>query len=89
MADKMQGVIVPIGISGTEGGLGRMFTFQRPKFTVVVGGPYYLAPLDRKNRDASMQRNTDEIMCRIAALLPSAYRGEYAEHPRLKELIAS
>jgi 1-acyl-sn-glycerol-3-phosphate acyltransferase len=33
-----------------------------------------------------MQRATDEIMCRIAALLPEKYRGVYANHPRLKEL---
>jgi 1-acyl-sn-glycerol-3-phosphate acyltransferase len=89
LADRMRGVIVPVGISGTEGGLGRMFTLQRPKFTVVVGEPYRLSPLNRKNRDVSMQHNTDEIMCRIAALLPPAYRGEYAEHPRLNELITS
>jgi 1-acyl-sn-glycerol-3-phosphate acyltransferase len=89
LADKMQGVLVPIGISGTEGGLGRMFAFQRPKFTVIVGEPYRLPRLEREDRDASLQRNTDEIMCRIAALLPPAYRGVYAEHPRLKELIAN
>jgi hypothetical protein len=28
-------------------------------------------------------------MCRIAAMLPEKYRGVYAEHPRLKELLAS
>jgi 1-acyl-sn-glycerol-3-phosphate acyltransferase len=32
---------------------------------------------------------TDEIMCRIAALLPPAYRGVYSDHPRLKELLTS
>ena len=89
LADKVQGVIVPVGIAGTEGGLKRMFTFQRPKFSVIVGEPFQLTPLDRKNRDESLQRNTDEIMCRIAALVPPAYRGVYAGHPRLKELIAS
>jgi hypothetical protein len=26
-------------------------------------------------------------MCRIAAILPEKYRGFYAEHPRLKELL--
>ena len=87
LADKMQGLIVPVGISGTEGGLGRMFTFQRPKFNLIVGEPFRLPALDRKNRDASLQQNTDEIMCRIAALLPPKYRGVYAKHPRLKELI--
>ncbi len=28
-------------------------------------------------------------MCQIAAILPEKYRGIYAEHPRLKELLAS
>jgi 1-acyl-sn-glycerol-3-phosphate acyltransferase len=35
-----------------------------------------------------LKQYTDEIMCRIAALLPERYRGVYAEHPRLKELLA-
>ena len=87
LADKMQGMIVPIGISGTEGGLRRMFTFQNPKFMVIVGEPFRLPLLDRKNRDVSLQQNTDEIMCRIAALLPPRYRGVYAKHPRTKELV--
>lgn len=26
-------------------------------------------------------------MCRIAVTLPAAYRGMYADHPRLKELL--
>ena len=89
LADKMRGVIVPIGISGTEDGLRRMFTFQRPKFTVIVGEPFHLPPLDRKNREASLHNNTDELMCRIAALLPPEYRGVYSGHPRLDELIAN
>jgi hypothetical protein len=27
-------------------------------------------------------------MCQIGAMLPEKYRGFYAEHPRLKELLA-
>jgi 1-acyl-sn-glycerol-3-phosphate acyltransferase len=34
-----------------------------------------------------MRQVTDEIMCQIAALLPESYRGVYADHPRLKELL--
>ncbi len=88
LADKMDGVIVPIGISGTERGLKKMFTFQRPKFRVLVGEPYCLPPLDRKQREAFLQRNTDEIMCRIAILLPQKYQGAYANHPHLQNLLA-
>jgi len=36
-----------------------------------------------------MREATDEIMCRIGAILPQNYRGVYADHPRLKELLNS
>ena len=52
-----------------------------------VGEPFRLPPVDRKDREASLQRNTDEIMCRIAAMIPPEYWGVYANHPRLKELL--
>jgi 1-acyl-sn-glycerol-3-phosphate acyltransferase len=87
LADKMDGAIIPIGIAGTENSLKKMFTFQRPKFTAIVGEPFQLPQLDRQDRETSLQRNTEEIMCRIAALLPPRYRGFYAHHPRLKELL--
>ncbi len=43
--------------------------------------------MDRKDREAFLQEQTDEIMCRIAALLPPKYRGVYADHSRLRELL--
>jgi 1-acyl-sn-glycerol-3-phosphate acyltransferase len=46
-----------------------------------------LPPLPRGNRDEVLKKYTDEIMCHIAALLPERYRGVYADHPRLKELL--
>lgn len=87
LADKLDGVIVPVGVAGTEGGLKRMLTLQRPKFSAVVGKPFRLPLLERKDRERALKRNTDEIMCRIAVLLPHKYRGVYAENPRLKELL--
>ena len=44
--------------------------------------------MDRENRQAWLTQYTDEIMCRIAALLPEQYRGFYADHPRLMELLS-
>jgi 1-acyl-sn-glycerol-3-phosphate acyltransferase len=61
----------------------------RPHLYVRFGTPFTLPLLDRKSREASLQCNTDEIMCRIAAMLPEMYRGVYAQHPRLKELLAN
>lgn len=87
LADKVDCPIVPVGISGSENSLKRMFTLQRPKITVNVGEPFKLPPIDRKNHEASLKRNTDEIMCQVAALLPPQYRGVYADHPRLIALL--
>ena len=58
------------------------------KITITAGVPFKLAPLPRENRDAVLKQDIDEIMCRIAAMLPERYRGVYAGHPRLKELLA-
>ena len=41
-----------------------------------------------RERDVALKQYTDEIMCRIAALIPEKYRGVYANHPRLKEILA-
>jgi 1-acyl-sn-glycerol-3-phosphate acyltransferase len=87
LADKAKVPIIPGAITGTEDGVRRVLTLKRPKVRLHFGEPYRLPPLDRKNRDASLARNTDEIMCRIAMYLPPSYRGVYADHPRLKELL--
>jgi 1-acyl-sn-glycerol-3-phosphate acyltransferase len=55
---------------------------------VRVGEPFHVALEKGTDRDAALQAATDEIMCRIAALLPQSERGYYANHPRLKELVA-
>ena len=78
--------IVPVGLSGTETALGKMLTLQKPVITARFGPPFKIPPLDRTNRDEALKQYTDEIMCRIAVLLPEKYRGFYREHPRLLEL---
>lgn len=82
--------IVPVGLTGTEDRLvvERLKHFKKSEIKIVVGAPFNLPPIPRENRDAVLKQYTDEIMCRIAALLPEKYRGVYAENPRLKELLA-
>lgn len=82
--------IMPAGIVGTRDRefFGTLRRFRRPHIRVQLGFPFTLPPLDGKDREAVIQVYTDEIMCRIAALLPQDYRGAYADHPRLKELLA-
>jgi 1-acyl-sn-glycerol-3-phosphate acyltransferase len=89
LAAKTAVPIIPIAIWGTEDKIvyQRLRRFQRLQITIRVGQPFELPPMPRKNRDEYLQQSTDEIMCRIAALLPPQYRGVYAEHPRLQALL--
>lgn len=80
--------IVPVSIIGSEKVNRAWARLRRPHVTIRVGKPYILPPMDRDNRQAWLTRYTDEIMCRIAALLPEQYRGFYADHPRLMELLS-
>lgn len=82
--------IVPAGIIGTrDREVTALFRhLRRPHITVRIGAPFTLPRLDGKDREATIQEYTDEIMCRIAALLPPDYRGIYADHPRLNEFLA-
>ncbi len=79
--------ILPVGIIGSDHVYAEWAKFRRPKIIMNFGEPYYLPAFDRDDRQAWLSRCTDEIMCRIAALLPPGYRGFYAEHPRLQELL--
>ncbi len=87
LADKAQVDVVPMGFYGSEGALKKIFTLKYPALYVRVGERFRLPASDPANRAQSLEENTDEIMCRIAALLPPEYRGVYADHPRLKELL--
>ena len=87
LADRAGQVpIIPIAISGTEKLFNEIAHLHRPNIQVCIGEAFQLPKLDRNIRDESLLRNTDEIMCQIALLLPSKYWGVYAQHPRLAHL---
>lgn len=89
LAAKTQVPVVPVALTGTEDRLvkSRLKRLRRLDITISVGEPFMLPPMDRHDREGYLQTQTDEIMCRIAALLPLKYRGVYAAHPRLQELL--
>jgi 1-acyl-sn-glycerol-3-phosphate acyltransferase len=87
MADKARVPLVPVGITGTEDIIKKILHFQKPHVVIHYGDPFTLPPMDRKDPKAWLKNCTEEIMCRIAVLVPPAYRGFYADHPRLKELM--
>ena len=91
LAAKLGYPILPAGITGSFDPLffGQLKRLKRPRIMVNVGPAFNLAPLpsESQGRDEALKKDTDEIMCRIAALLPEDYRGFYAQHPRLEELL--
>lgn len=89
LASKMGWQIVPVAISGTEDRifLDALKHFRRTHIQLRAGKSFTLPPFPKENREEVLQQYTDEIMCRIAWMLPEKNRGYYAEHPRLKELL--
>jgi 1-acyl-sn-glycerol-3-phosphate acyltransferase len=89
LATKIGAPIVPVGVTGTEDSIvfSRLMRLRRLDLSVRIGEPFTLPRLPVGDREAALERYTDEIMCRIAALLPDDHRGYYRGHPRLKELL--
>jgi 1-acyl-sn-glycerol-3-phosphate acyltransferase len=84
--------IVPVALTGTEDAdvVARLKKFRKLKITITAGDEMYFPP-DVKSargadRDALLQSAMDEVMCRIAAMLPETYRGYYRDFPRTREL---
>jgi 1-acyl-sn-glycerol-3-phosphate acyltransferase len=91
LASKSGYPVLPVAVTGTEDRaiLENLTHFRRSKITATAADLMYIDVPKGKGREEAMRRATDEIMCRIAALLPEKYRGVYADHPRLKELLKS
>jgi 1-acyl-sn-glycerol-3-phosphate acyltransferase len=81
--------IIPVAVTGTEDAVvkSRWKRFQRLHITLTAGEPFILPPMKGADREHLMHEATDEVMCRIAALLPESYRGYYKDFPRVKELL--
>lgn len=81
--------IVPVGIAGTEDYFHSLLRLRKPRISLTFGPPFLPPPMDRNHRNESLKMLTDEIMCRIAILLPPKYWGYYKDHPRLIEMLAN
>lgn len=89
LAELSKAPILPVAIAGSETVMRGIMRLKKPPVRIQFGKPFKLPALDRENREEGLKRNTDEIMCRIAAMLPEKYWGVYADHPRLKEILQS
>ncbi|MEP7356112.1 MAG: lysophospholipid acyltransferase family protein [Anaerolineales bacterium] len=86
LADRAKVPIVPVAMWGTEKVGAAWKRLRRPKVSCMVGEPIML-PSDGRAKGTKLDELTDLIMCRIAAMLPPEYRGVYADHPLLREML--
>lgn len=81
IVDQANVPVLPVGVVGTSDDLlKRALRGERPRVEIRIGKPFRLPPLEGKGevRRIQRQRNADQIMLHIAALLPSEYHGYYA-----------
>jgi cytidylate kinase len=72
--------IVPVGIINSPAVFQKgQFFFRRPTVTVRYGEPFKLNEGGGRYSKEDVERGGEEIMTRIAALLPPDYHGVYAE----------
>lgn len=71
--------ILPVAISGTEKMYSEWRRLRRPRLTVTIGRVFTLPPCEgaSRTRRQRLTEATEEIMRRIAELLPPEYRGVY------------
>lgn len=91
LASKSGYPVLPVAVTGTEDRLivENLKHFRRSKITATAADLFHIDIPKGKGREEAMRQATDEIMCQIAVLLPEDYRGVYADHPRLKELLSN
>jgi 1-acyl-sn-glycerol-3-phosphate acyltransferase len=88
LADRAGVPILPVAIWGQERLRENLRRLHRTAVRMRVGRPFRL-PADGRARGERLAVYSDQIMCRIAALLPPEYRGIYADHPVLLDLLAA
>jgi 1-acyl-sn-glycerol-3-phosphate acyltransferase len=86
LATRSNATILPSAVWGVETLRQSLLRLRRARIFVRYG-PAFRLPEDPRAKSDRLEAYTEEIMCRTAALLPEKYRGVYADHPRVKELV--
>jgi len=71
--------IIPVAISGQEKFWHQLRRLRRTRVKVVFGKPFVFEPSEGRLTREQLTQMTHEMMYRIAALLPEAYRGYYSD----------
>jgi 1-acyl-sn-glycerol-3-phosphate acyltransferase len=71
--------ILPVAISGQEKVFPTLRRLRWPTVRIVYGAPFYPPAVEGKASSADIEAFTEEIMYRLAAMLPPEYRGVYRD----------
>ncbi len=79
--------LLPVGIVGLESAWENIFRGVRPSVQVRIGKPFGPFTLSKSKNDKERDLNKigDEIMCRIAALLPENRHGAFKHNKTISE----
>jgi 1-acyl-sn-glycerol-3-phosphate acyltransferase len=79
LASRTGATIVPVTAYGQELAERRWKRLRRPRIVVTVGEPFRLDGTPNKARGQQRALYTEEMMLRLARMLPPEYRGVYAD----------
>lgn len=79
MAFRTGATLVPVVVSGQEEVFSTLRRGRRATVRVVFGEPFEPPRVEGKATAAQVQALSQEIMYRLAAMLPAKYRGVYAD----------
>ena len=80
--------IVPLGVYGLKKSLWYyLFKGVRPRTTIKIGKPFgpYSISKDKAERESELLDIGNEVMCRIAALLPKKTHGIFSNDPKIEK----
>lgn len=79
MAFRTGARLVPTVITGQEKVFPSLWRLRRATVHVVFGPPFAPPPVDGRATSAQVHEFSEEIMYRMAAMLPAEYRGVYSD----------
>jgi 1-acyl-sn-glycerol-3-phosphate acyltransferase len=79
LAQRSGAVLVPLANWGGENFLKNLKSLKRTDFNIRVGEPFKIDPHGERVTGELRQRIADEMMYKVAELLPERYRGVYAD----------
>ncbi len=81
LVDRAQAPVLPVAVLGTRDDLLKdALRLKRPQLEILVGEPFWLPKITARGeaRRVVRQENADEVMLRIASMLPEKYHGVYS-----------